>query len=367
MQLMSHSQAIEFVQREGGMSRETFDSNIRPRVIERAYGGRVKRYLKVAVEQAMLDPSYAEAEGTMFRKRRTLADALDHVWDTEWHKQKGARNQKGLIKLVKADIGSKQLRKITYNVLDEWVGQMRERELAEATVARRLSAVMKALKVAHRKEWISEVPPKPPTSVDNTQDRYLTKDEQAALFGACTNPVMRHVMGFLLDTGCRLSELMRCRPQDVLDDGVLFIDRKAGGNLKVPLTARARTSIKALHRDPWWLHWTRNVHATNKGLRDTALETLRTRLSHDFGKVRKAAGLHGVSLHTLRHTCGSTLAQAGVAMHIIQRMLGHADITVTSKRYAHLAPNSLLSIVNVLEMQESDNVVPIDKQRINED
>jgi integrase len=176
-----------------------------------------------------------------------------------------------------------------------------------------------------------------------------------------------HVLGFLLDTGCRLSELIRVRPDCLLDDGLLFKDRQNGGKLKVPLTPRARVAITSLHRDPWWQHWTRSTNDSNKELRDKALENLRTRLSQEFTSIRNDADISGVSLHTCRRTGGSRLAQAGVAMHIIQGMLGHEDIGTTSKRYAHLAPNSLLSTFSVLERQESNNVVPIDRQRIKED
>lgn len=47
----------------------------------------------------------------------------------------------------------------------------------------------------------------------------------------------------------------------------------------------------------------------------------------------------------------------GMPVHIVQHFLEHRDIMVTSQRYAHLAPISLLGAVNVLEVHEGDNVV----------
>ncbi len=41
--------------------------------------------------------------------------------------------------------------------------------------------------------------------------------------------------------------------------------------------------------------------------------------------------------HSLRHTFASWLAMAGVPLHTISRLLGHADIRMT-ERYAHLSP-----------------------------
>jgi len=43
-----------------------------------------------------------------------------------------------------------------------------------------------------------------------------------------------------------------------------------------------------------------------------------------------------ITIHKLRHTTGTLLAKAGVPIHIIQRVLGHADIRVTKDHYLHL-------------------------------
>ncbi|HEX7875675.1 MAG TPA: site-specific integrase, partial [Sphingobium sp.] len=48
-----------------------------------------------------------------------------------------------------------------------------------------------------------------------------------------------------------------------------------------------------------------------------------------------------VVLHTLRHTCASRLRRRGVAIDIIQRWLGHSDISITVKRYVHTSAADL--------------------------
>ena len=53
-------------------------------------------------------------------------------------------------------------------------------------------------------------------------------------------------------------------------------------------------------------------------------------------RIRQAANLEDVTLHDLRRTCGSYLAQAGVPLHTIGAILGHKDEVVT-KLYARLA------------------------------
>lgn len=55
-----------------------------------------------------------------------------------------------------------------------------------------------------------------------------------------------------------------------------------------------------------------------------------------FGRLTHKAGLKG-NVHTLRHTFGAHLAQAGVSLRKIQKWMGHSSIT-TTEIYAHLAP-----------------------------
>jgi len=52
------------------------------------------------------------------------------------------------------------------------------------------------------------------------------------------------------------------------------------------------------------------------------------------------AGLTGVSPHTLRHTCGTWMAQKGISLFKIGGWLGHTD-SRTTKLYAHHHPDHL--------------------------
>lgn len=55
--------------------------------------------------------------------------------------------------------------------------------------------------------------------------------------------------------------------------------------------------------------------------------------------VCEEAGLHGVTIHTLRHTFGVHLAQANVPIPRIQKLMGHATPAM-SLRYAAHSPAS---------------------------
>lgn len=57
-----------------------------------------------------------------------------------------------------------------------------------------------------------------------------------------------------------------------------------------------------------------------------------------FGRACKRAGIVGVTPHTLRHTCGTWMAQQGVPLRLIGEYLGHTDER-TTKLYAHHHPD----------------------------
>ena len=57
-----------------------------------------------------------------------------------------------------------------------------------------------------------------------------------------------------------------------------------------------------------------------------------------FAQDAKVAGVGG-SLHWLRHTFCTYLAQAGVSLHDIKELAGHSSIAVT-EIYAHHAPGA---------------------------
>jgi integrase len=100
------------------------------------------------------------------------------------------------------------------------------------------------------------------------------------------------------------------------------------------------------------------VFLDGEGEPRTALRE-RNRVSQRTKAAAKAAGLGDVSFHTLRHTAGSWMAQAGQSQVQIAKVLGHAT-TATTDRYMHLGPAHLRGAVTALEaaMQGTTSAEP---------
>lgn len=70
-------------------------------------------------------------------------------------------------------------------------------------------------------------------------------------------------------------------------------------------------------------------------------------LHYAIRKLCVRAGLRKIGWHTMRHTFASHLAMRGVPLPIIKELMGHSSIT-TTMRYAHVAPSTLRSAIEML-------------------
>jgi integrase len=59
-------------------------------------------------------------------------------------------------------------------------------------------------------------------------------------------------------------------------------------------------------------------------------------LHRDFRRTLVKAGLPSIKFHALRHCAASLMLREGVPLKMIQELLGHSSIAVTSGFYAHL-------------------------------
>ncbi len=73
-------------------------------------------------------------------------------------------------------------------------------------------------------------------------------------------------------------------------------------------------------------------------------------IKRSFRGACRRAGLDGVTPHTLRHTAATWMAQDGVDMWKIAGVLGHADVSTTSRVYLKHSPDHLRRAVGALDV-----------------
>lgn len=192
-------------------------------------------------------------------------------------------------------------------------------------------------------EIISESPMKKikPPVVRRDQIQPFTQQQIADLLEAArsTRNSLRDtaIVQFMLDTGVRASELCALKAQDLdLTSGKATVLGKGNKHRPVWISPEPlETLCQYLNEQP-----RRPADPVFCGESGSALT--RSGLLQLIERLGKKAGLTGVrcSPHTLRHSASIWALRSGMNMYSLQSMLGHTDLTMTS-RYVAIAEADL--------------------------
>lgn len=170
--------------------------------------------------------------------------------------------------------------------------------------------------------------------------RFASAEEEAAIFAAL--PKHYHAaIRFAILSGLRANELCGMKWTDVDWSGLTVTIRGKGGKIAlIPLSAAMIEILAPLRpRDaigtPVW--------------RNMGNEPMTYRaLSATFVKACRAAGVSGLRLHDLRHTCATRLLRSTGNLKMVSRLLRHSDVSTTAK-YAHVLDDDLRNAMDAME------------------
>lgn len=233
-----------------------------------------------------------------------------------------------------------------------YIDSRREAGVSNATINREVGFLSAAINYA-RREWDWDIP----NNVEGMRlkepegrVRSLTLAEAQKLIEiaeqSSRSPHLADFIKLALNTGCRRSELLKLRWEqvDLKADLILLEgqDTKSGRRRSVPLNEEARVSMLNLARfratycpDATW------VFAHKDGSRQESIRQA-------FRIALRRAGIADFRIHDLRHTCASWLVSAGQPLPAVRDLLGHSTVRMT-ERYAHLAPDNVRAAVVVLD------------------
>jgi integrase len=148
----------------------------------------------------------------------------------------------------------------------------------------------------------------------------------------------------------RISEVSGLLVGDVdLDSGVLKVERQTypgrGGLVTKQTKGRRRRIVPIVDPLRPTLERLTNGRASDerlvRGPRGGVITTATLRDVTGWDKLVTELGLTGLVRHGLRHTALTWMADAGVELHLLQRVAGHQDPAVTG-RYLHPDTATLL-------------------------
>lgn len=227
---------------------------------------------------------------------------------------------------------------------------MRDRQRSAGTIRRELTTLRAAINYAHSEGRITRqvpvwLPPKPAG-----QDRWLTRDEAAALLNAARNrraDVRLYLPLFIilaLYTGARKEAILSLRwtQVDFANKRINFGKRVDADGNPVAETNKRRAHIPIPNALMTFLKQAYKRRASDIGFvvhdKGKPIKDIGDSRNGSFGRACEDAKLTGVKPHTLRHTCGTWLAQKGVPLFLIGGWLGHSDARTTAL-YAHHHPD----------------------------
>lgn len=244
----------------------------------------------------------------------------------------------------------------------------KQRNRAPATVRRELTTLQAALNWAVKAKELTVAPVVTLPPAPEGKERFLTHSEAARLLNAARTArgdVRLYLPLFILIglyTGARKEAILSLRwPQINFTTGRINFKQSTddeGEDKHLRLTNKRRALQRIHPRLMTFLRYARKrgtdlgyvVHDGGKPIKDIGGSWNGKEKGHvngSFGRACKRAGLIGVTPHTLRHTCGTWLAQNGTSLHSIGGYLAHNDLR-TTQRYAHHHPDHQEDVVTGL-------------------
>lgn len=275
--------------------------------------------------------------------RMPLSIAIQKVYDERWKDNKDGEKSQRIAERVMVIIGDIPISKIDGDVIKLLIRLLEGSGIKGATVNRYL-ATIKTLLRHHRQPW-EHIQLK---KESKGRIRVLSREEETTVVNLLQNtihnsrryyfPEVADLVEVLVDTGCRLSEVLNLRYDDInFDSNLISIWINKGDKPRsIPMTVRVGGILLA--------------RQAGNPVKPFSLDI--DQAENAWTWVRKTMGLSGDKefvLHALRHTTATRLIDKGIDLYTVKEWLGHSTIQVT-ERYAHLNPDKLVHAANMLEI-----------------
>ena len=259
---------------------------------------------------------------------------------------------KGYLKVFRECFGGLKLKSLSYDDIYKYrlerlsIPTQQSSQRSIATVNRELSYLRRLLNIAERKGWTQKNPFKCGDTLIHQadgvkRDRILTVEECQRLIDACVGRRLhlKPIVIFALDTGCRLSEILKLQWKDVdLDSGIITIqafNTKTMKERKVAITHRLKIEFEY-------------ILASFPQKEDDLVFGL-SEIRKGFKSVCKIAGFSDLRFHDLRHVHATNLDSLGFSIASIGKQLGHTSDSRVTLCYINRNTEAVRQVVNALD------------------
>ena len=292
----------------------------------------------------------------------TINVAFDRFWVEVGQHYSGTYGKlvfEGLAWMTAEFGASARLADLTANRIAEAIARRRGAGVANATVNRGLTEILRRVFRRARRVWGQEVPDHEWADLllaePKERVRELRDHEEAKLTASMRADYLPSIK-FKIASGLRLKEIVGLRWSAIDWTARIITIRGKGDKVRnVPLTAGMIAILAPLRDHHPEAVFTYVATATRRragrlwrarGRRyPVTYEGLKT-VWRRYGGA--AAGLEDFRLHDCRHTTGTRLLRDSGNLRLVQRLLGHEDIATTTK-YAHADDEDLRRAMEAME------------------
>jgi len=233
---------------------------------------------------------------------------------------------------------------ISTNVVNNYINSMMSKKLTNRTINNSLSVIKNLAKYAEENYGVpNQVKSIKKLDEDPPKAKFMDLEEYKLVLG-CADEISVPWIKFLGNTGLRASEFINLRWNDYNHDQktitVVGKGRKRRtiglNNTVIEVLERAKSGKKVKESDLIFL-------------RKDGKQLNRHTLYHYIEKACLEVGSEGKGAHALRHFFATQLLLNGVPIIKVSKVLGHASVTTTEKRYAHILSADLSDVTGILD------------------
>ncbi len=279
------------------------------------------------------------------------------------------KHVRAFLKIFRAHFGRRLLREITYSDVRTFRAERLQtptqygRQRSITTVNRELACLRRIFNIAVRESWLIKNPFNGGDTLisaadERKRERILTLSEETRLLEACEHPQRRHLRPLLiclLDTGARLSEMLKLRWQSVcFATRIITIEGMTTKTLKTRQVAMTERMYQEL----------RSLWEASRGNFDARVFGIRNNVRKSFSSACKTAGINqggidGLNLHSMRHTAATRLVKGQLPLQIVGRILGHSQ-PQTTYRYLSADAETTAQAAAIFEAFQTQNSNPVE-------
>ena len=311
-----------------------------------------------------------------YKKVSTLKEFAEGFWDYEKSEYLlSLRSRKPLSRSypdhcratcknhVLPKFGSMKLDGITEEMVDSWLLSFPANGLSPATGNDAVKVLRIMLAWAKKKKIIKNNPCENVEALkeEEKERELLDKEEVKKLFGAEWEKYWEKEMYYFINklaacTGMRIGELIGLKGQFVVDNKIIvngqygaygYVDTKTHTSRCIPIPDLVLAELNDYKRT----NGDRYLFSTNGGetpiCRTTVTAAYRNALSI-LGIDKEEQKRRGLTFHSWRHYCNTSLLLAGVPLVKVQEIIGHVS-NKTTKRYTQIKGSDLNDVTTVQE------------------